>query len=1128
MNADSSIYLYVMSTKETTLDQSLQAYRVMNTPTQYSWKQHWAQEEFNSPDMMDLDPIDRRQFSKRLKECDISIMPNIQARSGSKCTLQDLIDIIVDPNNQKVIKSNRRVVYSTSNGERPIGNKAFELWNGFQVIDMDIKNEEIAKKLKVHIFNKLNRCNWFLGVTLSASGQGLHVYTKITVAESDEADTKKRKLLYLTNFRHKYSFVYIACLSAINEFEFTKDDLVKWMDLMMFKPQQGAFIGYDPHPLINTRFFEDFIYVNFDNVESMGSPDIDWITYPDLKVLFKRWEWFEEEDTQQLHVEVLEKPELEFDTHNKVHYKHFERWRLANTLVGLYGKDQGYRYLRMICANTVKDKELQADCITAARHEKPVDPWAVNRLNSVHGFKIKLNIQDDSFDEAAIFSSMDKIDNPTIIKASKDTKNYHLTKDQYLGNIRWQLLEDLARVTLLEAGAGVGKTEMVKQLVRDGKKIVMVMPFTSTIKAKVENDKDWYYSYGNRKVRLDAAPGLAMTVDKFSHLNLMDIKVAGYDYIFIDESHLLFMSEYRPVMAKIIEMVRNTEVPVILMSGTPSGELVFFQDIRHLRVVKEDVRQKEFKVNLVDSTSHLMYHMCKAMARDIKKGKRILFPTNAGTLYSEQIKAGVTYFLQTDYGECFDEKGYVNLKYYKKSNVGEEFMDDINFEKTIRDVQILMCSTYLSVGVDILDRFNFAIYFADLFMPQEVEQWANRLRSNDLFINLYVAKNDAEGNSRSLHKYKEINFKLNDEEIMNVHSILRLCNEMIERNPVEYKYNSLISSIIHDNKFIEHNEIENKYYLNEIAYTVTCFERKYRDYVEQLPVLMKGMQAYGYQISSQDLGEFQVEGTEIFRDVKGLMRQAYDDKVALNTTHIEELMDLITEDRLNLYKDVLAGKYEIRKGVEWKDDLTNHRLIVKNIEVFEKVIPIFISMSKQYKMDQIREIFEFCRHKGGAFNFAAIKRIRTLVNIIYNDKNQRLDLPIKDFMNEAYEFADYKKVRKKELVDFIHSFATRYAHRASTRTILIEKSIKTVEELEEKFMTIFKCLVNISRPTRDGVITMERVELLWKERTFEEDDLQPHIYMIDEFLGMAAAEITQSDEQNFEVGPGIEEDGVNF
>jgi hypothetical protein len=1083
--------------KNISLEQSLQAYRVMNTPTRYSWKQHWAQEEFEHNDMLKLDESDKRQYYKRLEECDISIMHSITATSGIKCTLLDLVNTIISNDNKGLPKSKRKVVYSTSTGERPTGNKAYELWNGFQVIDMDIKNPTVADELKYHIFNKLYKCNWFLGVTKSASGEGLHIYTKISIPESEATDIKKKKLLYLTNFRHKYSFVYLACLSAMEELEFTKDDLLKWMDLAMFRPQQGAFIGYDNHPLINTRFFEEFIYVNFDNIEDIGHPDIDWITHPDLKMLFKRWEWFEEGD-EQLSVEVLEKPELEFDTHNKVHYKHFERWRLANTLVGLYGKDQGYKYLRMICANTVKDKELQADCITAARHAKPVDPWAVNRLNSVHGFKIKLNIQDDSFDEAEIFNSMDKIDNPTLIKESKYTKNYYLTKDQYLGNIRWRLLDDLGRVTLLEAGAGVGKTEMVKQLVRDGKKIIMVMPFTSTIKAKVENDKDWYFSYGSRKPRLDAAAGLSVTVDKFSHMNLMDIKTAGFDYIFIDESHLLFMSEYRPVMAKIIEMIRNTEIPIILMSGTPSGELVFFPDIKHLRVIKDDVRKKEFKVNLVDSTQHLMYHMCRDMAKDIKEGKRILFPTNSGTLYADQIQAGITYFLQTNYAD-FNE---VNLQYYKKSNLGEKFMDDVNFDKTIRDTQVLLCTTYLSVGVDILDRYNFSIYFADLMMPQEVEQFANRLRSNDLFINLYVAKNDAEGNSRSIHKYKDMNFKLNDDEIKNVHSILRICNNMIERNPIEYKYNSLVSSIIHDNKFIEYNEVENKYYMNEIAYKVIYFERKYREYVQQLPVLMKGMSAYGYQISSKDLGEFKIEGSEVFKDAKSIMKAAYDERVLLNTKHIEELLDRIEEDRLPLYREVLSGSIDIRKSDEWKEDLTNKTMYVKNIEVFEKVVPIFLSLTKQYEVPEIRDIFEFCRRKGGSYNFAAIKRIRTLVNILYNDRNERLDLPIKEFMKASYEFSDVEIRNKRELDKFIRDFAIKYANNASTREILIERSILTINDLIDKFNTIFKCLVNVSRPSKDGTIKLERVELLWKEKEFYNQDQSDKVFIINEFLGM--------------------------
>ena len=1081
------------------LEQALQSYRVMNTPTKYSWKQHWAQETFSNDDALLLDPDERKQFSKRLEECQATIFPNLFTSTGTIGTLKDLVNTSVNPEFKNTKKTNRRVIYSTSTEERPVGETAFTLWNGFQVIDLDIKDVTLAREIKKIIFDKLKNCNWFLGVTLSSSHMGLHVWTKIAVSEKDNDDIKKKRLLFLTNFRHKYSFVYLSILSGCDKLGYTKNDILKWMDLSMFKPQQGAIIGYDPHPLISSHFFEDFIYVNFDSIDDIGCPELDWITYPDLKEVFKRFDTFVDDERNNIQIEVTDSPLPEFDTHNKVHYKHNERWRLANTLVSLYGFEQGYKYLRMITSNSVKDKELQADCITANKYKKPVDPWAVDRLNNVHGFKIKLNIENETFDESEIFSAMKQIENPVLIKESKYYKEFKISKSQYLGNIRHDILDACGRLTLLEAGPGLGKTEMVKMLAKEGKKVMMVMPFTSTIKSKTEGDKDWYYSYGNRAPRLDVAKGLSLTIDKFSRLNLMEVKANGFNYIFIDESHLMFMSEYRPVMAKVIEMIRNTEIPIIMMSGTPSGELVFFPDAVHLKVIKEETRQKIFKVNLVDSSRHLMYQMCRSMANDIANEKRILFPTNAGTLYSKQIEAAVTYFLQHEHA-IYDP---VKLKYYKKSNVGEEFMDDVNFKKSIKDIQILMCSTYLGVGVDIIQKLNFEIYFDDLYTPQEIEQWCNRLRINDLYVNLYVAKNDAEGNSRSLHKFKPLNFKLNDEELKNVHSILRICNEMIERNPVEYRYNSLVSSIIRDNKFIEYNELDNKYYLNEIAYKVIYFERKYREYVQQLPVIMKGMQAYGYEIQAKDLGEFKMDGVEDFANLKDLVKLAYDDQLTLNTTHIEELMNIITEDRLNIYKEVLRGKFEIKKGNEWKEDLSNNKMIVKNIEVFEKVVPIFVSLSKQYEMDKIREIFEYCRNKNGTFNFAAISRIRTLVNIMYNDKNERLDLPIKEFMIESYSFSDLGETTKNDYLNFLKSFSIKYANRVSTDVIKVNLAAMTMDDMVKKFDQIFKCLVKCSRPNRQGKFTMERVELLWPERTSVEETIGEMVdnSFLGEFLG---------------------------
>lgn len=1111
-----------MSENNITLEQSLQAYRVLHTPAQFSWKQYWANETFKHDSLLDCDIAERAQFRKRLDEGHVTICDNIKQSTGAVSTLADIINIITNPQFKNTKKTDRKVVYASDNGERPIGKKAFQLWGGFQVIDMDIKNRNFAEILKEELFQRLKKYNWFLGIAFSSSGKGLHIYTKIQVSQNEMTDPLKKKLLFLTNFRHKYSFVYLACLNIlpilINEdgSPVSKEQLLQWMDLAMFKPQQGAFLGYDDHPLISTHFFEDFIYVSFDNVEDIGHPDVDWVSYPDLKEVFRRWEWFEEDD-KPLDIEVKSAEEPVMATHNRYHYKHFERWRLANTLVKLYGLERGYKYLRAACSSEIPNKEIQADCTTAARHEKPIDPWAINRLNKFHGFNIKVNIEHEEKDISQLYDNIDNIQNPTLIKKSENTKIYKITKNEYLGNIKHQLLKDIGRITLLEAGAGVGKTEMVKSLIRDGYHVLLVMPFTSTIKSKVEGSDDWYYAYGNRRVKLDAAPGVAMTVDKFSRLNLMEVKEMGFDYVIIDESHLLFQSEYRPVMPKVIEMIKNTEIPIIMMSGTPVGETVFFPDIVHLKVIKEDVRIKQFNVFLTDKPIDSLCHMCRHMAKDISEGKRVLFPTNKGSIFKEQISFLVTYFLEKEF---FIFKAPV-VNYYKKSNLGEDFMDSVNFKKTVDDTDILLCSTYLSVGVDILDRYDFNIYFNELWMPQEIEQFANRLRSHDLYINIYINRKNADGDSLDVCSYKHINFKLDDNEIKDVHSILRLCNAMIERNPIEYKYNSLVSSIIKNNKFIEYNSIENKYYLNEIAYKTIFFERKYRDYVQQLPVLAKGMMSYGYEYHSQDIGEFKGDMDEDFMksdDIKELLKSAKHTVTAANTAHVEELLDLITEDRLMLYKDVLAGSYEIRKGRSWSEDVINKKMVVKNIEMFEKVIPLFVSMSKMYDVCDIKEIFEHCRNKNLSFNFAAIRRIKLLSNIVYNNKQNRLDLPIKEFMDDTYKFVEKHAVCKKvEVLNFINKFVQDYAVKESKDDVNITLSPITIESMTTAMTNIFKCLVDISKPNKKKEVKLNKVDLLWTEKNEKRRKFQANSYVIDEFLDNIKVDFTDIELDNDDI-----------
>lgn len=1109
-----------------TLNKVLQAYRVIAAPAQLSsfypanadmvTEMHDYVGGDNVMDLLKAGTLARNLWSRIISKTGermLTIADSITVLPGVKnkmCTIKDLVEIITDPANAGIDKLKRKVLYSTNDGTRAAGNDAFTKWNGFQVIDMDIKNPEIAKKLKVHIFNKLCKCNWFLGVTLSASGKGLHVYTKIHVP--DEEEMSKRRLTYLANFRHKYSFVYIACLDAIDTIGFTKTQLSNWLDLAMFKPAQGAFIGYDPDVMINANFLDEYIYFSFDNVEDLGHPEIDWVTHPDLKETFARWEWIcESPDDTVKTIMLNDASEAGPDgqQHDKVHYKHNERWRIANTLVNIFAERnpdgsiknvaRAIKYMRSVTSNKVSDKEIIADCQTAARHGKPIDAWAVKRLNDMHGFNIKIKTDDPTISESDLLASMKAVGmNPNQIRPSSDYHKFNIAEDQYLSDILKQLIMNFGRTTLIEAGPGLGKTEMVKQLVAQGKKVMMILPFTSIIKSKVETQEGWYYAYGSRKPRLDVTGGLALTIDKFARLTAMDIKAAGFDYIFLDESHLLFMSEYRPVMPKVIDMIRNSPVPIVLMSGTPTGELVFFPDMVHLHVVKKETRKKEVEIVMVDSTTTLFYHMCRDMAKDIANGKRILFPSNEGTLFSKRVHAGISYFLNVNHG-ITDE---LNLKYYKKSNVGDEFMDQVNFNKTITDTQVVMCTTYMGCGVDVEDQYEFQIYFGDLCTAAECDQWCNRLRNNDLLVKMYVAKNDADGNSRHIDKFRGINFKLDDDELRDVHSILRICNDMVERNPLEYKYNSVVQSIISDNRYIVYDDVACKYYIDEIAYKTVTFERKYRDYAQQLPVFMAGMECYGYNVSAIDKGAFCPTGPEIFRDVKGLVKTASDTQSQLNTAHIDELLDKFNDQSLAIYREVMAGLYEIRKGDEWSENENTKVMTVKNIEVFEKVVPIFLSMSKRFEIPVIRDIFEYCK-TNGKYNFAAIGRIRTLINLVESDEARNLDLPIKKYMDACWQFADQAKSNKKELEQFISKHFNEYAVAASGGGVDIPESKLTEKRLRKVLERLFKCLVQCTRPNKQGEFEMTRQELIWEKKGFIKHGGN-EVVLLDDFLEACA------------------------
>ena len=679
-------------------------------------------------------------FINTLDKIQTLVIRSIYEKTGFSWTWTSIYALTRDPEYAKVDKIDRKVVYPSVGNNRPIGDIAYTIWNGLQIIDLDIKNAAIADELKPILFEELSKYNWFLGISKSASRKSLHVWTKINPISTE---FNARKAEYLCNFRHKYSYIYIILLKYKDQVGYMKEDIMQFIDMAMCKPQQGIFIPSD-ESFISTNFIDKRLDFAFEDTIDNGIESVNWIFHQDLKEIFAKLDWFNA-DTQKP-IEVENYAEVMSKEHTgkfkPKHYFHNQRWQLANTLTSLFGADKALEIMASICKDTPY-KELQGDVKTASIHNKPMSEWAVNELNKNHGFTIKIKGKDEEMKEkmAKVEEEIKKdeegVSDPLKILTEKtSTINIHITKDQYLSDVKDEIIANLGKITLLESAAGTGKTEMIKAM---KSKTLLILPFTSTIKAKVESSettKDWLYYYGNKRPDLNELLGeqsMAMTIDKFSRLNVIELDTAGFKYIIIDESHLLFTSSYRDVMGPAIQRLANCKSKVIMMTGTPTGEKVFFPNITHIKVDKEDIREKKFTLCMRPTEMEQIVDMTKDMAKQILAGKKILYPTNKGNLYFEQISGLIQQFMNQS-----PDARELKKFYYKKSNYGEDSMNDINVGKSVGQNDIIFCTTYLSVGVDICDGDDFIVYFSETFIAQDIEQFANRLRNKNLYIKLFL------------------------------------------------------------------------------------------------------------------------------------------------------------------------------------------------------------------------------------------------------------------------------------------------------------------------------------------------------------------------------------------------------
>jgi hypothetical protein len=1011
------------------------------------------------------------------------ICDGVKTHNGYTGDMADVYERVKDIKFKNIIKENRSLIYPTSRARQKGKDKDWMDWHGFQIIDLDIKDHDLSVTIKPMLFDNLKTQHWFIGITLSSSGTGIHIWTKVNPSSFTFQNRIKE---YRVNFRHKFSFVY-CCLEKILHLirsdnvlserfkeKISDDKMLNWIDKAMCKITQGAFIPYDDSAELNTNFRDLPLDVSLDSKF--------WSSNKVLNELFERFSYFTSEYNEK---ENIDESDIEFDKDlipfkriKSKHYKYSQRYRLANTLCKLYGGPEALKILNIMCGKWTSYRELSGIVNTAISLDKDMDKWAIDELNKEHGFNIniKYNISVEK-----LISDTESKETPISRFEDENVVKFNITAQQYLSDIKDQILKECSNLTLIEAGAGIGKTEMIKSM---SGRILMVLPFTSIIQSKIELDNslgdNWLSFYSSKTPTPEdfiSGKNMVMTIDKFSRLSLAELEINDFSYIVIDESHLMFISGYRDVMASALQLIANVykKVPVLLFTGTPTGETKFFENIKHIKVIKEDYREKNVTFFMCYKEEEQIYEMCKHMAESIEQGKHILFPTNSGQDYFNKICKIVQQILVENNSE-------IALKtfYYKKSNAGKTDMNTINRDKSIGDNHIIGCTTYLSVGVDICDRYDFEVFFDTRWIPQEIEQFANRIRNNNLNINIYLREFDSTGGMIDYSATHKLNFTLNPDEQIDMHNSVAFANNSIKTGGINKVFNPLIYNITNVN-YIKFDPINNEWYIDKIGYRLDKFETCLRKYLIQLPILESGLEYYRYKTKIVELSK---RLTEDRRNLfKEMVREIKLNIISSTTVETFKWLESLTEESFELFKDA-ASKIEYLNSENFKEYCSDHNLFLpSNNEIILNNIPYIKTFSKWYDFDTIQEIYQSCASKNCTkINYSSLNRIRDFIMLEDQRIKMNLDLPFYKLIKESYDwFVSNSEVSENIYETKKAELLAKYVNSVDNLCIAENEvsSGKTFcQKISKLFDKTFKVLFTVKKS--QGMVKIKPFKALWE------------------------------------------------
>lgn len=684
-------------------------------------------------------------------------------------------------------------------------NDAYNYWTGFKGFDFDPdkskfddgQRKEIGLTLKRIAYNELKKHNWFIGSGLSTGGHGTHIYTAIQLTKTYYDLPLEEKIRYHDMC---YWFMFTKMIHSlellVDEIDYvTLEDAKEMLDTAMLKVGQTLNITpVDNEPFINDNFvYEELTGIDyfFNNTDK----DYPWLDDSGYAMLSD-----ENKHRYDIYIDICIGNEIklvkhykntkptnviikdcdDFDIHVLDNCKgpwHFEHKRkngnkfwtgnqIIHTLSFFFSKDT----IKEIWDHPKFYDENPKDWI------RFVDDSRWNDMSYLPNFKL-INWLNKNCNMHLEYEFEDEDNDKTVIKL-KDNEYIYDKKDEI-----FELLKP--GINLIESGTGTGKTTFVNKFFEDiynsegqplsfieHQNTVITEPYNSVIVTKFQKQSDKGIVdivKGSKRIKLIENSSNNVCTNYY-HINLLnDEAINNIDLLIIDESHLLFSEAYRfGSISGFIHKV-NKFKKVILMTGTPIYECIFFKGCNTIYIDKEDKRKitHEF-LRFNPCTEVQFFNICvisEFVRTLVSNGKKVFIYDKDISLQNckrfqainNDLKIAIYHKKHADEVSSTDDMKYIDENHI----LGDRF-------------DIIISSCYFSVGNDLYDEGKAAVIMIGMHIPSEIIQVVGRWR-HMYEINIYTVIKD---------KYEEIYDELDFNKLFEhkLNEIIRVKNDYTIRD----------------------------------------------------------------------------------------------------------------------------------------------------------------------------------------------------------------------------------------------------------------------------------------------------------------------------------------------------------